>query len=131
MSEENKTEVIQNGSKMPEKTQSIIAYLLGIIGGVLVLFVLPDSTKKTRFDAAQALVLGVIFFIIRNFYSPIVTLLTLGHFSGSYLVSSAITVAYILVSLYAILRVNKGEEVELPVISGLATSLLGSFIDKK
>lgn len=131
MSEENKTEVIQNGSKMPEKTQSIIAYLLGIIGGVLVLFVLPDSTQKTRFDAAQALVLGVIFFIIRNFYSPIVTLLTLGHFSGSYLVSSAITVAYILVSLYAILRVNKGEEVELPVISGLATSLLGSFIDKK
>ena len=53
---------------MSEKAKAILAYLLGWIGGLIVLFAMKDNEKNTKFHAAQAIVLSAGYFIINTVY---------------------------------------------------------------
>lgn len=48
---------------MNEKTKQILAYIFSPIGG-LIFFLLNDSSKETKYHAAQSMVIGGIAFII-------------------------------------------------------------------
>ncbi len=49
---------------MEEKYKGVLAYLLGFIGPLVVLFGLKDNTKLTKVHAAQALTIQIVSFII-------------------------------------------------------------------
>ncbi len=48
---------------MTEKTKQILAYVFGPIGG-LVFFLLKDSSKETKYHAAQSITIGVVGFLL-------------------------------------------------------------------
>ena len=43
---------------MSEKAKSILAYIFGWIGGLIILFAMKDNERNTRFHAAQAIVIS-------------------------------------------------------------------------
>lgn len=106
---------------MNEKTKAIIAYVFGWIGGLIVLFALKDNERNTKFHAAQAIVLSVGYFLITLVYSwmPI----TIPFFS------TAIWAVYIVGIISGIVKANKEEEPELPVIGDLAKSIFSKQIE--
>lgn len=106
---------------MNEKTKAIIAYIFGWIGGLIVLFALKDNERNTKFHAAQAIVLSVGYYLITLVYSwmPI----TIPFFS------KALWAVYIIGIVMGIVKANKEEEPELPVIGNLAKSLFSKQIE--
>ena len=47
-----------------EKTKSILAYIFGIVGGLIVLM-MKDSERRTKICAAQSITIFIAFFTIR------------------------------------------------------------------
>ena len=54
---------------MNEKTKGVVAYIFGWITGLIVLFGFKDNTKNTKMHAAQAIVIGILYFAITMVYS--------------------------------------------------------------
>ena len=106
---------------MSEKAKSILAYLLGWFGGLIVLFVMKDNEKNTRFHAAQAIVLSVGYFLITLVYKYIP--FTIPFFT------TAVWGIYIVGIIMGIAKANKEEDPELPVIGGIAKSIFGKQIE--
>ena len=53
---------------MSEKAKCILSYLLGWVGGLVVLFAMKDNEKNTKFHAAQAVTLSAGYFLINLLY---------------------------------------------------------------
>lgn len=106
---------------MSEKGKSILAYVFGWIGGLIVLFAMKDNERNTRFHAAQAITLSVGYFLITIIYRYIP--ITIPFFS------TAIWAIYIIGIIMGIAKANKDEDPELPGIGGLAKSIFGKQID--
>lgn len=107
---------------MTEKGKSILAYIFGWIGGLIVLFAIKDNEKGTKFHAAQAIVLSVGYFILRIAYSLIPIYIPF--------FSTALWIVYIVGIIMGIAKVNKEENPELPVIGGIAKSIFGKMIEE-
>jgi len=107
---------------MSEKAKSIVAYVFGWIGGLIVLFGMKDNEKNTKFHAAQAVVLSVGYFLIDLAYGflPI----TIPFFS------TALWAIYIIGIIMGIVKANKEEDPELPVVGGIAKSIFGKKIEE-
>ena len=107
---------------MSEKGKCFLAYLLGWLGGLIVLFALKDNTKETKFHAAQAIILSAGYCIITIIYSflPI----SIPFFT------TALWVIYILGIIMGIAKANKEEDPELPVIGGIAKSVFSKKIEE-
>lgn len=105
---------------MNEKTKSILAYLFGWLGGLIVLFAAKDSTRNTKFHAAQAIVIGLAYTIINVIYSIIP--ITIPFFS------TLLWGVYIVAIIMGIVKANKDEDPELPVVGNLAKSIFGKQI---
>ena len=107
---------------MSEKAKSIVAYVFGWIGGLIVLFGMKDNEKNTKFPAAQAVVLSVGYFLIDLAYGflPI----TIPFFS------TALWAIYIIGIIMGIVKANKEEDPELPVVGGIAKSIFGKKIEE-
>ncbi len=91
---------------MEEKTKQILAYVFGPIGG-LIFFLLKDSSKETKYHAAQSLVIGGLAFVLA--FIPFF----------SYLVGTAALVFMIL----GIIRVANEEDPKLPGISNIVDAI--------
>ena len=105
---------------MSEKAKAILAYLLGWIGGLIVLFAMKDNEKNTRFHAAQAIVLSAGYFIIDLVYGYLP--FTIPFFG------TALWAVYIVGIVMGIAKANKEEDPELPVIGGVAKSIFSKQI---
>lgn len=107
---------------MSEKGKCILAYLLGWLGGLIVLFVMKDNTRNTKFHAAQAITLSVGYFLISIIYRYIP--ISIPFFS------TALRVIYIIGMVMGIAKANKEEDPELPVVSSIAKSIFGKKIEE-
>jgi len=106
---------------MEEKQKVLIAYILSWLGGLMVLYGMKDNTRETKFHAAQAIVIGVGYFGISMLYGMIP--LYIPFFSRILLLIYAIAI------VAGIVKSNKGEDPELPLIGGIAKSIFGKTID--
>lgn len=105
---------------MSEKAKSILSYIFGWIGGLIVLFAMKDNERNTRFHAAQAIVLSA-------GYSLIILVYGFLPFSIPFF-STAIWAIYIVGIIMGIAKANKEEDPELPGIGGIAKSIFGKQI---
>lgn len=106
---------------MSEKAKSILAYVFGWIGGLIVLFAIKDNEKNTKFHSAQAIVLSVGYFLLTLIYRYIP--ITIPFFS------TALWAVYLIGIIMGIAKANKEEDPELPVIGGIAKSIFGKQIE--
>lgn len=106
---------------MSEKAKCILSYLLGWVGGLVVLFAMKDNEKNTKFHAAQAVTLSAGYFLINLLYGYL-------PFSIPFF-STALWGIYIVGIIMGIAKANKEEEPELPVIGGVAKSIFGKQIE--
>lgn len=106
---------------MSEKAKSILAYIFGWIGGLIVLFAIKDNEKNTKFHAAQSIVLSVGYFLITIIYRYVP--ITIPFFT------KIVWVIYIIGIIMGIVKANKEEGPELPVIGGIAKSIFGKQIE--
>lgn len=107
---------------MSEKGKCILAYLLGWVGGLIVLFAMKDNEKNTKFHAAQAIVLSAGYCLVTIIYGFIPV--TIPFFS------TALWVIYIIGIIMGIVKANKNEDPELPLIGNLAKSMFGKKIEE-
>ena len=105
---------------MTEKAKSILAYILGWIGGLIILFAVKDNEKNTKFHAAQAIVLSAGYFIVDLVYGYLP--FTIPFFG------TALWGIYIVGIIMGIAKANKEEDPELPVIGGVAKSIFAKQI---
>lgn len=108
---------------MSEKGKVILAYLLGWIGGLVVLFGMNDSTRDTRFHAAQSICLSGGYFIITVIYNMLPIYIPF--------LSTALSIVYLLGIIFGIIKSNNNENPELPVLGGLTKSLFGKVIGEE
>lgn len=106
---------------MSQKGRAIIAYVFGWLGGLIVLFALKDNERNTKIHAAQAIVIGLGYTIISTAYGFIPIVIPF--------FSTALWIIYILAIIFGIVKANKEEDPELPVVGGLAKSIFGKQID--
>lgn len=107
---------------MSEKSKAIIAYIFGWIGGLIVLFAMKDNEKDTKFHAAQAIVISVGYFLIAAIYRYVPIVIPF--------FSTALWGVYIIAIIMGIVKANKEEDPELPVIGGIAKSIFGKKIEE-
>lgn len=105
---------------MSEKVKCILAYLLGWVGGLVVLLAFKDNEKNTKFHAAQAIVLSVGYDIILVLYAFI-------PISIPFL-TTALWVLYIVCVVMGIAKANKEEKPELPVIGNVTKSVFSKLL---
>ena len=107
---------------MNEKTKGVIAYIFSWLGGLIILFGMKDNQKNTKMHAAQAIVIGVGYFLISIVYSfsPIIIPFFSTIMMGLYLV----------LIILGIVKVCKEENPELPVIGNIAKSLFSKKIEE-
>jgi uncharacterized membrane protein len=108
--------------KMSEKGKAIIAYVLGFVGGLIVLFALKDSTRNTKFHAAQSIVISVGYWIAHIAYSFMP--FTIPFFG------TILWIIYIFAMIIGISKAYKEEDPELQVVGGIAKSIFGKEIEK-
>ena len=107
---------------MSEKGKCILAYLLGWLGGLIVLFAMKDNEKNTKFHAAQAITLSVGYFIVSTVYNWLPISIP---FFGT-----ALWIIYIVGIIMGISKANKEEDPELPVIGGITKSIFAKKIEE-
>ena len=109
-------------SNLDDKVKGLIAYLLGFIGGIIML-VMKDNSKTVKLHGAQAIVISVGYYIISLAYSflPI----TIPFFS------TALNLVYVALIIMGCVNAYKEKEPELPVVGGIAKSIFGKQIDEE
>lgn len=107
-------------SNLDDRVKGLIAYLLGIIGGIIML-VMKDNSKTVKLHGAQAIVISIGYYIISIAYGFIPV--TIPFFS------TALNLVYIALVIMGCVNAYKEKEPELPVIGGIAKSIFGKQID--
>ena len=107
---------------MNEKTKSILAYVFGWIGGLIILLAIKDNERNTKFHAAQAVVIGLGYMLIKLAYNYIPIVIPF--------FSTALWGIYIVAVIMGIVKANKEEDPELPVIGGIAKAIFGKKIEE-
>jgi len=107
--------------KVSEKAKVILAYIFGWLGGLIVLLTSKDGPRNTRFHAAQSIVISAGYFIITMAYNFIP--IHIPFFS------TALWAVYIIAIIMGIVKVNKEENPELPLVGKVAQSIFGKVID--
>ncbi len=107
---------------MSEKGKCILAYLLGWLGGLIILFAIKENTRNTKFHAAQSIILSGGYFLLTIVYNFIPIYIPF--------FSTALWGIYIVGIVMGIAKANKEENPELPVVSGIAKSIFGKKIEE-
>lgn len=106
---------------MSEKAKCILAYIFGWLGGLIVLLTSKQGPRNTRFHGAQAIVIGAGYTIISMIYNFL-------PFSIPFF-GTALWVIYIVAIVMGIVKANKEEYPELPVVGKAAQAIFGKLID--
>ena len=107
---------------MNEKTKAILAYIFTWVGGLIVLYGMKDNERNTKFHAAQAIVIGIGYMIVYAVYRLIPIYIPF--------FSTIIYGLYIVLVVIGIVKANKEEDPELPVVGGIAKSIFGKKIEE-
>ncbi len=107
---------------MSEKSKAVLAYIFTWVGGLVVLYGMKDNERNTKFHAAQAIVIGIGYMVIYAIYRFIPVYIPF--------FSTIIYGLYLALVIIGIVKVNKGEDPELPVVGGIAQSIFGKKIDE-
>ncbi len=91
---------------MNEKTKQILAYIFGPIAG-LVFFLLKDSSRDTKYHAAQSLTIGVLGLLLT--FVPIIR-----YFAG---------LAVLVFVIWGIVKVVNEEDPKLPGVSNIVDAI--------
>lgn len=107
---------------MSEKGKAILAYIFTWVGGLIVLFGMKDNTRNTKIHAAQAIVIGIGYMVIYAVY----------RFIPIYIpfFSTLIYGLYAVLVIIGIVKANKEEDPELPVVGKIAMSIFSKKIDE-
>lgn len=108
---------------MSEKGKAILAYVFTWIGGLIVLYGMKDNQKNTKIHAAQAIIIGVGYMLIYAIYRIIPIYIPF--------FSTIIYGLYIVLVIIGIVKANKEENPELPVVGKLAMSIFGKKINEQ
>ena len=107
---------------MSEKAKSILSYIFGWIGGLIVLFAIKDNERNTKFHAAQAIVISLGYMLISFAYGKLPIYIPF--------FSTALWGVYIVCIVMGIIKANKEEEPELPVVGGITKTIFGKKIEE-
>lgn len=108
---------------MDEKGKGIIAYVFGLIGGLIVLLAFKkDNNKKTTIHACQSITISIAVLAVNIAYNLIP--FTIPMFS------TVVWALQVVLIVLGIVRVVKDEDPELPVIGGIAKSLFSKAIEE-
>ena len=108
---------------MSEKGKAILAYVFTWIGGLIVLFGMKDSQRNTKIHAAQAIIIAVGYMLIYAIYRIIPVYIPF--------FSTIVYGLYVVLVVIGIVKANKEEDPELPVVGKLAMSIFGKKIDEQ
>ena len=103
---------------MNEKVKGVLAYFLGWIAGLIVLFACKNE-RNTNIHAAQSVVIGLL---------GMVCGFVLGFLPIPYL-GVVISAIFYIIGIIGFIKVCTDAEPELPIVAGLAKSLFAGKID--
>lgn len=103
-----------------QKTKSVIAYIFGLIGGLIVLL-MKDSEETTKIHAAQSITIFLMYYILKF----VIRFLPL---QIPY-ISHILNLLYIIAILVGIVKACNGNEPEIPVIGNIAKSVFKKQIE--
>ncbi len=103
-----------------EKTKSVLAYIFGIIGGVIVL-VMKDTEKNTKIHAAQSITIFLAYYIIKFVYNFI----PFGIPYFKYILSAL----YLIAIIVGIVKACNEDEPDIPIIGDIAKSIFKKQIE--
>lgn len=106
---------------MSEKGKCILAYVFTWVGGLIVLFGIKDNERNTKIHAAQAIVIGVGYMVLVAIYNFIPVYIPF--------FSKILYGLYAVLVIIGIVKANKAEDPELPVVGKIATSIFSKKID--
>ena len=122
---------------MTDKGRGILAYLLSWVGGLIVLYGMPDSKKKERIHGAQSIIAGLAFmiaFIITSIIASSMNTITY-LYGGGYipilifrLIFGGLYVAIIIMGL---IKVANEADPNLPLLGKLASIMFLRQINKE
>ncbi len=104
-----------------EKTKSVIAYIFGIIGGLIILM-MKDTEKNTKICAAQSITIFIMYYIIKFVYVFIP--FNIPYFG--YILSGV----YIVAMVIGIVKACSDNDPKIPFVGDIATSLFKKQIEQ-
>lgn len=107
---------------MSEKGKAILAYIFTWVGGLIVLFGIKDNERNTKIHAAQAIVIGIGYMVLLGLYQMIPMYIPF--------FSKLLYGLYAVLVIIGIVKANKEEDPELPVIGKIAMSIFSKKIDQ-
>ncbi|MCL2382767.1 MAG: hypothetical protein FWC79_00955 [Oscillospiraceae bacterium] len=107
---------------MDNKTQAILAYVFGWIGGLVVLLGINDNSRSTRIHAAQSIILSAAYFILLIFSVVTGLVCFFGPLLGT---------VYIAAIIFGIIKAVNEDAPELPLIGELAKSIFGKMLGEE
>ena len=97
------------------KVKGVLAYLFGLIGGLIVYFIAKEGEETLKFHAAQSMTLSIANFVIGIICGFI-------PFGGT--ISSVVSLIVFVLAIMGIVKVAKEDtELELPLVGGLTHSI--------
>ncbi len=105
---------------MGQKNRGVLAYLLGIIGGAIVLFGFKDNDSRTKFNACQAITIGIASIVI----SIAIRFIPYGEYVGN-----VFSILFFVLNIIGAVKSYKEEDVEFPVISDLTRKMFKKQLD--
>lgn len=103
-----------------EKTKSVIAYIFGLISGLIILL-MKDTEERTKIHAAQSITLFLAYYILKFAYGFI-------PFGIPYF-EYIITAVYLVAVIIGIVKACNDADPEIPVIGNLAKIIFKKQIE--
>ena len=105
-----------------EKTKAVLAYIFGLIGGIVVL-IIKDTEQRTKICAAQSITMSLLFYILQfaSSFIPFSSILPIGFI---------LNVLYLVAIIVGIVKACGDDNPEIPIIGNLAMSIFKKQIEK-
>ena len=108
-------------SNMNDKTKGVLAYLFGLITGIIML-VVKNNSQIVKLHGAQSITIWLLYFILRMAYRFVP--FTIPGFD------MILYVAYFALIIIGIVKAYKEQEPEIPVIGDIAKTIFKKQIEE-
>lgn len=112
-----------SGSGMEKNVAGALCYVLGFITGIIFLLIEKDN-KFVKFHAIQSIIFSIAVYAINFLVVGILfTSMMAGGLALFGLLSTGLTILYVVLWVMLMVKAYNGEEWQLPVIGGIAKSM--------
>lgn len=115
----------QASSGLQQNVACLLAYLFSWLGGLIILIV-EKQNKFVKFNAAQSLFLGIVYFvllIVLEIINGAFLFVSLALFSLFGVLIALIGIAYLALSIFLIYKSYNGFKIKLPIIGNIAENM--------